>query len=325
MPYDTSIPGQVSEFELRAIEAVAALVPPGGQVVEVGALMGRSSVAWARSLAPGATLTCIDPWEGNVRLAGPQGEVRNTPETFARHTAGLSNVRAIQGYSPRDIADWSAPLDVVFEDSVHRNPVLADNIAFWAPKLKPSGAFCGHDYRPRVQDVVADPDARARRRGGELILADTFWCLLPAERDNPQAPAVAARLRGIAAEVAAKQARTPFPLRVVWRDTPQAVAPGGTLPVMLRLSNTGAAPGRDATGAPLQALARLRPLHAASAETNEVAIGEMPPDIVVTRRTQLPGSVFRGGANAVLLELELRDATGRVVHRTASRWPVQVG
>jgi hypothetical protein len=325
VPYDTSIPGQVSEFELRAIEAVAALVPPDGQVVEVGALMGRSSIAWARSLAPGATLTCIDPWEGNVKLTGPLGEVRNTPETFARHTAGLTNIRPIQGYSPQDVRSWSAPLDVVFEDSVHRNPVLAENIAFWVPKLKPSGAFCGHDYRPRFPDVVAEADALARRMGRELLLADTFWCLLPSAAANPRAPAVAARLRAIAADLAAKQARTPYPLRLVWRDTPQAVARGGVLPVVVRLTNTSPEPWRDPSGTPLRALARLRPQHAVGKEAREVAIGELPPDIVVPCRSELPGSAFRAGANAVVLELSLLDAAGRVAHRMEKSWPVQVG
>lgn len=260
-----------------------------------------------------------------MKLAGPQGEVRNTPETFARHTAGLANIRPIKGYSPRDVRDWSAPLDLVFEDSVHRNPVLADNIAFWAPKLKPGGAFCGHDYRPRFPDVVAEADALARRMGRELLLADTFWCLLPDARDNPRAPAVAERLRAIAAEVAARLARTPFPMRLVWRDTPQAVAPAGVLPVVLRLSNTGSAPWLDATGVPLRAVARLRPAHAASAEAREIAIGELPPDIVVAARTELPGSAFRPGANAVLLDLLLLDSAGRVLHQKRGSWTVQAG
>src|SRR4051794_9544102 len=70
MPYNLSIPGQVSEFQLRAIECVAALVPPGGHVVEVGSLFGCSSWAWARSVDPSVTVHCIDPWEKNegVRL-----------------------------------------------------------------------------------------------------------------------------------------------------------------------------------------------------------------------------------------------------------------
>lgn len=105
MPYDLGVPGQLSEFELRAIEAIAALVPPGGQVVEIGALMGRSSVAWARSIPCDARLTSIDPWLGNVTLRTPSAEVANTLDTFRRFTAGLPNVQAIQGFSPRDVAD----------------------------------------------------------------------------------------------------------------------------------------------------------------------------------------------------------------------------
>lgn len=224
MPYDLSIPGQLSEFELRAIEAIAALVPPGGHAVEVGALMGRSSVAWARSLPDGATLTCIDPWLGNVTLRTAEGEVANTPETFARHTAGLPNLRPLQGFSPRDVADWTRPVDLVFEDSVHRNPVLAENIAFWSRHLRPGGAFCGHDYRPRCPDVMAAAEALAQRLGGGLAVVDTLWCALPAEAANPRARAVAERLRAIGAEALAARTALPYPIKIVLRDTPRAIA-----------------------------------------------------------------------------------------------------
>lgn len=325
MPYDPSIPGQVSEFELRAIEAIAALVPPGGHVVEVGSLMGRSSVAWARSVARDARVTCIDPWEGNVALKGPAGEVRNTPETFARHTAGLPQIRPIRGYSPRDVAGWTEVVDVVFEDSVHRNPVLAENIAFWAPRLAPGGAFCGHDYRPRFPDVVAEAQALGARLGREVLVAGTLWCLLPPETANPRAPEVAARLRAIAAEVAAKQAADPFPLRVVWRDEQARLEPGQPLAMTLRLTNTGAVRWTDGDGAPLVARLRLRPEHRAAPLQHETVLGEMPPDIVRTCRAELPAAAFRAGDNAVLLEVELRTAGGAPVFGLRRRWPIHVG
>jgi SAM-dependent methyltransferase len=326
MPYDLSIPGQLSEFELRAIEAIAALVPPGGHVVEVGALMGRSSVAWARSLPEGAVVTCIDPWLGNVTLRTPQGELANTPETFARHTAGLANVRPVQGFSPADLAGWTAPVDVVFEDSVHRNPVLAENVAFWSRHLAPGGAFCGHDYRPRCPDVVAAAESLAARRGGGLIVVGTLWCALPPPAANPRAAAVAARLRAIAAEAVAARTSEPFPIKIILRDTPQEVGPAEPLAVVLRLCNTGPAPWRDQAGRPLRLRARLRPKHAAPAvEDRLLDIGELPPDIVVKRRVRIPAAAFLPGENAVLIELALCDEDGGVAHRWDRAWPVRAG
>lgn len=325
MPYDLAIPGQPSEFELRAIEAIAALVPPGGHVVEIGALMGRSSVAWPRSLPEGAMLTCIDPWLGNVTLRTPAGEVANTPETFARYTAGMSNVRPIRGFSPRDVADWSQPVHVVFEDSVHRNPVLAENVAFWSGHLVKGGAFCGHDYRPRCPDVMEQAQAVAQRLGGDLIVVGTLWCALPRGADHPAARAVADRLRAISAEAAAAKDAMPYPIKIVLRDTPHAVEPAEPLSVVMRLCNIGTAPWRDSAGRPLRLRARVRPQRPTSRAEREIDLGELSPDIPVRRRVRIPGAAFATGANAVIIEFMLLGEDGVLAQKWERTWPVQVG
>lgn len=69
MPYNLRIPGQFTERELWAIEALAKLVPPGGVVVEVGSFLGMSSYAWAKSVDPSVTVYCIDAWEKDAEYA----------------------------------------------------------------------------------------------------------------------------------------------------------------------------------------------------------------------------------------------------------------
>jgi len=66
MAYNLSIPGQITERELWAIETLAKFVPPGGIIVEVGSFLGLSSCAWAKSVHPSVTVYCIDPWDGNT-------------------------------------------------------------------------------------------------------------------------------------------------------------------------------------------------------------------------------------------------------------------
>src|SRR5262245_33735795 len=102
MPYDLTIPGQVTEFQLRAIEAVATLVPPQGIVVEIGSLFGRSSYAWAASVPASATVYCIDPWEKNegVRPMEARYGIQYGIEQFKKYTRACNNIIPLQGYSP---------------------------------------------------------------------------------------------------------------------------------------------------------------------------------------------------------------------------------
>jgi hypothetical protein len=128
MPYRLDIPGQVSEIQLQAIEQVARLVPHDGCVVEVGSLFGRSSWAWAKSVAPSAKVFCLDPWEGNegVRTLERHYGITYGLDQFKAYTAECPNIRPLKGYSPKDFRDWLCPVDLYYEDSVHAGPVLTD-------------------------------------------------------------------------------------------------------------------------------------------------------------------------------------------------------
>lgn len=196
MPYNLEIPGQVSEFQLQAIEAVASLVPKGGCVVEVGSLFGRSSWTWAKSVPEDATVYCIDPWEGNqgVRSMEQALGIKYGIEQFKEYTKDCPNVRPIQAYSPDGISDWNMPVDVYYEDAVHTNPILERNVKFWTSRLSPNGIACGDDYRPRFADVRAAAEWASNRPGHQLYLVDYFWCALPNARQDFDTHEVARRL-----------------------------------------------------------------------------------------------------------------------------------
>lgn len=196
MPYNLDIPGQVSEFQLQAIEVVASLVPEGGCVVEVGSLFGRSSWAWAKSIPQDATVYCIDPWEGNegVRSMECAYGIRYGIDQFKEYTMDCQNIRPVQAYSPDGISDWALPVDVYYEDAVHTNPILERNIKFWTSKLSPNGIACGDDYRPRFADVRAAAEWASSRPGHKMYLVDYFWCALPDARQDFDTREVAGRL-----------------------------------------------------------------------------------------------------------------------------------
>lgn len=202
MPYNTEIPGQQSDFELRAIELVASLVPENGHCVEIGSLFGRSAWAWAKSVPASTKVVCVDPWEPSPasRPLEQRYGVSYSIESFRRFTGDCPNVEAIQGYSPDVVKDWSTPIDLFFEDAVHRNPVFEQNIDFWAGHLKPNGVACGDDYRPRYPDIVNGVNKLAKRLGRSIITVDFFWCLLPNAEDVPEARDVERQLKALSKE-----------------------------------------------------------------------------------------------------------------------------
>src|SRR5205085_831925 len=134
----------------------------GGHMVEVGPFVGRSSWCWAKSADPSVKVTCLDLWDpaahpyappvavGPQALAGDDfgvvadpAEALGTLENFLRNTRDCPNIEAIRGRSPGDFAGWRQPLDLVFLDGVHHNPVFWEDVNFWFWQLKPGGILCG--------------------------------------------------------------------------------------------------------------------------------------------------------------------------------------
>ena len=197
MPYNLDIAGQMSEEELSCIERMAASVPQGGRVVELGSLFGRSSWAWAKSVDPTVTVYCVDPWRRENWIARLEQQFGITfgVETFHRNTADCINIVALPGYSPDDLGDWNLPVDLYFDDSVHANPTFRENLEFWMRHVRPGGIMSGHDYRPEFPDVVTEVRALAERFGTTARIVGSIWSVqLPdgdrqgmTSRDEPSA------------------------------------------------------------------------------------------------------------------------------------------
>lgn len=181
MPYNVNIPGQVSEIQLQAIEAVASLIPENGIAVEIGSLFGRSSYAWSKSMPATASLYCMDPWEKNIGISQMEKRlgIQYSIDTFYDFTKDCENIIAKKGYSPQDFKDWDKTIDLYYEDAVHVDPILSHNLKFWTSHLKPNGIICGDDYRPRFPDVRHGAERLAEQFGRELLTVENFWCLLP--------------------------------------------------------------------------------------------------------------------------------------------------
>lgn len=318
MAFNLSIPGQVSLHQLKAIEVVASLVPENGKVVELGSLFGRSSWAWAKSVHPSVQVYCIDPWTGNegVRPMEQRLGVKYGIEQFKKYTEDCPNIHALQGYSPANFVDWSDPIDLYYEDAVHTDPILSENLEFWSARLKPTGVICGDDYRPRFPDVRNGAERLARRFGRSLERVDFFWCLLPDEAAVPGAAAVRARVREIAAEFEAeRRAQGPrfqvAPLRAL-----ASLSAGESPTIACRASHDGLDPWPEApTSSPIRASLRVFAEAGGSAPIAEsrvdLAVNQLAPDLPSEFNMPLPtGDLAPGDYVAVL---DLLDASGAYV------------
>lgn len=175
-----AVPGRMALDELACLAALAAQVPRGGHIVEVGAFYGRSTNAMARA-NPLARITSIDTFE-NVSWTGRYSDKYAEVPVFGRaafeqYTRDLANVDAIEGFSPDVVSDWTQPIDMYFEDAIHGNPGLKRNLDFWTERLKPGGIACGHDYTLKFPDIKAEVDAISKAWATRVRVVGSLWVL----------------------------------------------------------------------------------------------------------------------------------------------------
>lgn len=123
-----TIPGQMTRTDLAEVAFLAGQVPENGIIVETGSLLGLSAWHWAQNSHDPVQVYCIDPWERHKWIREKIEKRMNTKafgvELFREYVSDCKNIHTIQGYSPEVVKDWDKPIDLYFEDSVHRNPTL---------------------------------------------------------------------------------------------------------------------------------------------------------------------------------------------------------
>lgn len=182
-------PAMMSDTDVDALANLAAGIPQGATVVEIGSRLGGSARIMLEN-APGIKrLYCIDfEWQmpssdgildPNMTHIVDRWNVRDFGScvSFARHyLSGYPCVRLLAKSSPYDIGWWAEKVDFVFEDSSHANPQLSDNIWFWWEHLRSGGVLAGHDYgRPTYPDATTAVNAFAEVVGLHLNVQGTVW------------------------------------------------------------------------------------------------------------------------------------------------------
>lgn len=176
---NTDIPGQMTRNELSAISYLASTVPDRGIIVEAGSLFGLSSWHWSNNSTPTCSVFCIDPWERVKWIVDlvekPQGTKHFSRAAFEDYTVECKNIIAIQGYSPSILRNWKLPINIYFDDAIHQNPALRQNLQFWSNFIVPGGYVCGHDYSEEWPDVVHEANLIAQSWNAKVHVVETVW------------------------------------------------------------------------------------------------------------------------------------------------------
>ena len=163
-----------------------------GVGVEIGVEVGSFSEMILKNAFP-KTLYMIDPWVHHNEEDGPFSKAllnAKQPVQDNRYRTALKNVWPyVQTGKAVVLRDFShnvvqlfkdRSLDFVYIDACHWYACTSQDIKDWAPKVKPSGLLCGHDYDPsRFEGGVfrAVNEFVAAGHAEKYLLLNNNWCL----------------------------------------------------------------------------------------------------------------------------------------------------
>lgn len=126
----------ISVGEVEAIKSIKKLIPKDPVIVNIGAGVGTSALAFLE-MSPDAWLTTVDIKEEALHR-----------ESVALKRAGINLTRyeQVRSDSIRFGKEWKAPIDVLFVDGKHTYDYVSKEIRVWAPHVKEHGFIFFHDY-----------------------------------------------------------------------------------------------------------------------------------------------------------------------------------
>ena len=181
---NTRIPGWNREDILTVIADYSSKVKPGGNILELGALFGRTTHAIGNNKNLDVKLTVIDIWWGikhSNHLPGWYHDKKaGRPETallerLTKHypeesitgddfyllwqvfTSGIVNMNSIRDLT--SIPNESFPeFDLIIHDAAHDYEHVYEDLTNWFPKLKSDGVMIIDDYEPNFTGVIQAVD-----------------------------------------------------------------------------------------------------------------------------------------------------------------------
>lgn len=133
---------------------------------EIGVWAGDFSEVLCQAV-PRLSLLCVDPWREYKMYNERKNNQRRMDVAYAQTAERLKpfNATLLRMTSLEAAAQVpDASLDFVYIDGNHQEPFISQDLAAWAPKIRPGGILAGHDYhfnpkKPFLQQVKPAVDA----------------------------------------------------------------------------------------------------------------------------------------------------------------------
>lgn len=171
------IPGLMTDAELSCL---CRMVRSASSIVELGTYKGRSLAAMLLA-NPKAKAWAVD-WFGDMSSRGYKGSTLD--ETRANfEKLGVKPAGILVGTTTEVAPTFTERVDLLHVDAGHSYEECLADLNDWAPKVRPGGAICVHDYgephnpklsRPGVQQAVDEwrglhPEWVEVERAGTMI------------------------------------------------------------------------------------------------------------------------------------------------------------
>lgn len=150
----SKISGYTSSEDLTVLYDLAASVPKGQDVVELGSYHGRSTVALAS--ATSNRVWAVDAFDP---LAVSDGsDVIGDEVQFLKNTKGY-RVELLRTNVIQAGHEWQGkPIGMLFLDASHDYETTRDTFLAWLPHVAYNGIIAFHDYHPTWPGVVRTVD-----------------------------------------------------------------------------------------------------------------------------------------------------------------------
>ena len=142
------IGGWLSRSEAELLFELAAAVPAGQDIVEIGSYLGRSTAFLALGAGPDRTIHAVDPHTSG-RLQLIKGEPLDTSGQFLRNMAEIGVAERVEAHVARSVETARAysgrPVGLLFVDGNHsEEAVFADGLE-WSAHFAPQCAVALDD------------------------------------------------------------------------------------------------------------------------------------------------------------------------------------
>lgn len=143
------IEGWLSDHEALFLYHAARMVPPLGEIVEIGSWKGKSTISLASGLkisGKSGYIWAVDPHEG-ILVAGKKKRV-STLRAFRRNIreTGLTrSVKPVVSSSQKAVQHWSKPISFLFIDGLHDYIHTKQDYLLWRKYVVLGGIIAFHD------------------------------------------------------------------------------------------------------------------------------------------------------------------------------------